>query len=333
MIRKLAMGLTAFALSAGALAQSAVTTYGIVDNNFGWGKAARGTLTRMGNSGYLGSRLGFRGTEDLGSGLRASFVLEHGFNSDEGTATAVFWNRQVYVGLGGPWGEVLLGRQYTPSFLVHATYDAFGPQGVAAQQVLLGSMELTQAANIRANDAVTYRTPATLGGFSALLMTTDHTASPGWYHGAKIGYAGGPLSVDLALGHYNNPAIGDLDSFSLGARYTLGPVMLYALFNKADSGSGNDSRGMQTSMAYTFGATTLKLSVAESRQRSATGADVGTTRRFGVGFVHALSKRTFVYGQYARLDNSKGARAALNGAPNDADRAAQGLDFGIAHLF
>lgn len=333
MQRTFAMALAALALAGGAAAQTNVTTFGILDNNIGWGKGSLGSVKRVGNSGYLGSRLGFRGTEDLGGGLQASFMLEHGFNSDDGTTTAVFWNRQTYVGLSGPWGEVLLGRQYTPTFLVHATYDAFGPQGVAAQQVLFGSIEISQAANIRANDAITYRTPATLGGFSVLLMTSDHTASPGWYHGIKAGYAGGPLSVDVALGHFNNPAVGDVDSLTVGARYLVGPVKLYALYNKADSGKGNDSRGLQTSLAWTVGVTDLKLSVAESRQKSATGADVGTTRRYGVGFLHPLSKRTFVYGQYAKLDNSKGAATTLNGAPNAANGGAQGLDFGIAHTF
>lgn len=333
MLRFLALGFAAIAFAGGALAQSSVTVYGIVDNNAGWGKGSLTSLKRLGTGGFLGSRLGFRGIEDLGGGLRAMFVIEHGFNSDDGAVAGAFWGRQSYVGLSGSWGELLLGRQYTPTFLVHAAYDAFGPQGVAAQQVLLGSIELAQAANIRANDAVSYRTPVILGGFSVQAMTTDHTASPGWYHGIKAGYAGGSLSADLALGHYNNPAIGDLDSVTVGVRYNWAPFKFYALFNKADSGKGNDSRGVQMSAAYTLGLTDLKISVAESRQTSAAGADIGTTRRYGVGFVHALSKRSFLYGQYAKLDNSKGARASVNGAQTAVNQGAQGLDLGFAHVF
>lgn len=332
MVRTFASGLAALLLAGTAMAQSSVTVFGVIDNNIGWGKGSLSSVNRVGTGGYLGSRLGFRGTEDLGGGLRASFVMEHGFNSDDASVTATFWNRQSYVGLGGPWGEVLLGRQYTPTFLVHATYDAFGPQGVAAQQVLLGSMELSQPANIRANDAVTYRTPASLGAFSVLLMASDHTV-PGWYTGAKAGYATGPVSVDVALGRYNNAAIGDLESITVGGRLTLGRAKLYALYNRADSGKGNDSRGMQMSMAYTVGTTDIKVSVAESRQTTAAGAAAGTTRRYGVGFLHPLSKRTSFYGQYARLDNSKGARASLNGASTGVNQAAQGLDLGIAHAF
>ena len=336
MIRSLTLGLLAVAsavCASSALAQSSVTVFGILDNNIGWGKGSVTSLKRLGTGGYLGSRLGFRGTEDLGGGLRAVFLIEHGMNSDDGTATATFWNRQTYVGLAGGFGEVLLGRQYTPTFLVHATYDAFGPQGVAAQQVLLGSIEAVQAASIRANDAVMYRTPGGLGGFTFQAMTTDHTAQPGWYHGVKAGYAGGPVSVDLALGHFNNAPVGDINSITLGGRLNLAPVKIYALFDKANSGSGNDSRGLQVSAAYTMGATDLKVSVAESRQKSNAGANIGTTRRYGVGFLHALSKRTFVYGQYAKLANSNGARATLNGATTAINQGSQGLDLGVAHTF
>jgi predicted porin len=267
----------------------------------------------------------------LGDGLRAIFILETGINSDDGTMTPAF--RQSLVGMSGKWGELALGRQYTPTFLVHATYDAFGPQGVAAQQVLLGSMQVAQAANIRANDSVNYRTAANLGGFSLQAMLTDHTASPGWYRGVRMGYANANVSVDLALGHYNNPAIGDLNSLTMGGRLTLGPVKVYALYNRDNSGTGNDSRGMQLSAAYALGPTDLKVSVAESRQTSAAGAGVGTTRRYGVGFVHGLSKRTSLYGQYATLHNSKGAKAALNGAQTAANQSAKGFDLGVAHSF
>ncbi len=334
MNRSITLALAGIALAGAAAAQSSVTAFGVVDTNVGWGDGSLGSIKRLGTGGFLGSRIGFRGTEDLGGGLRANFVVEHGFNSDDGSTPGAFWGRQSHVGLSGGFGEVLLGRQYTPTFLVHASYDAFGPQGVAAQQVLFGSIEVAQAANIRANDAVTYRTPNTLGGFSVLAMVTDHTASPGWYHGIKFGYAGGPVAVDLALGQFNNPTIGDLKTLTIGGRYNVAPFKFYALYDKANSGSSNDSRGLQMSAAYSVsGSTDLKLSVAESRQTSATGVNIGTTRRYGLGFVHGLSKRTSLYGQYAKLANSNGAKMTVNGAQTGANESAQGFDLGLAHTF
>ncbi len=253
MLRVMTLGLAAVVFASGAVAPSTVTAYGVVDNNVGWGKGSITSLKRLGTGGYLGSRLGFRGTEDLGDGLRAVFLLEHGYNSDDGTATATFWNRQAYVGLAGGWGELLLGRQYTPTFLCTRPTMPSAREAWPRSRCCWVPSKSAQAANIRANDAVSYRTPATLGGFSVQAMSTDHTASPGWYHGIKAGYAGGALSVDLALGHYNNPAIGDLDSVTVGGRYNWAPFKFYALFNKANSGSGNDSRGLQVSGAYTRG--------------------------------------------------------------------------------
>jgi predicted porin len=112
---------------------------------------------------------------------------------------------QPVVRIGGRWGELQLGRMYTPTFLVHATYDAFGPQGVAAQQVLLGSMELAQPADIRANNAVNYRSPTFLGGFALQAMTSASEGVPGKHSGVRAGFAAGGFAGDAAAGSYDDP--------------------------------------------------------------------------------------------------------------------------------
>ena len=322
-----------WALTGSAAAQSTVTLYGVVDTNVTYGHGSLRTEKAVGTGGLAGSRLGFRGTEDLGGGLRANFVFEHGFNSDIGTAAAVFWNRQSLIGLASPMGEVQLGRLYTPTFLVHATYDAFGPQGVAAQQVLLSSLEVSQAANIRANNALQYQTPATLGGFVAQLMTTDSDGTPGKYTGARIGYAGGPLSADVAVGRYDNNPIGDLKTLTVGARYKVGALAVFGLYDRARSGLASRTQGLQMSLSWTMDSTELKASVAQSSVQSAAGADIGTTRRIGIGAVHNLSRRTAVYTSMARVTNSDGASTALNGSATAANQGSRGLDVGIRHAF
>ncbi len=340
MIMKTAAALAALTTAAfGAQAQtpqtsSNVTLFGAIDANINWGKGSLSSVKNMGTGGLAGSRLGVRGTEDLGGGLRANFVIEHGFNADTGSSAAntTIWNRQSYVGLGSPWGELQLGRIYTPTFLVHATYDAFGPQGVAAQQVLLGSMEVAQPANIRANDAVNFQS-AKLGGLATVQVLVSDHSTPNHYTGARVNFATGALSADVAIGKYGNPTIGDLKSLTLGARYVAGPWKLYALFDKANSGSGSDTQGMQISAGYVMGVTELKVSVAQSAMKSAAGDDIGTTRRYGVGFTYGMSKRTVLYGQVAHLANSDGARTAVNGATTAANQSARGLDLGVAHFF
>lgn len=336
LVAGLAVAAIASTLAGTASAQSTVTLFGVVDANVGWGGGSVSSIKRVGYDGLAGSRLGFRGTEDLGGGLRANIMIEHGFKPDDGgvASAASFWNRQVYVGLGSPWGDLSVGRQYTPTFMVHASYDAFGPQGVAAQQVLYGSMELAQPANIRANGAINYQAPNTLGGFQLQVMNSDGTGAPGKYVGVRAGYnAGGDLATDIAFGKFSNAPIGDLRTVTLGARYRVGAFRFYGLYDRADSGSSSDTHGLQFSAAYTMGATVLKVSVAESVMKSATGASIGTTRHYGVGFVHSLSKRTSLYSSLALLNNSNGAKMVVNGGVTAANESARGVDLGISHSF
>ena len=338
MFRSLTVAGVLLALAGTALAQQAsseVTLYGIVDVDLTYGRGSLTTLRSLGNSGLSGSRLGVRGVEDLGGGLRASFVLEHGFAPDTGSATAVFWNRLTYVALGSTQlGEIQFGRMYTPTFLVHAGYDAFGPQGAAAQQVLFGSAEILQPTNIRANNAVNYLTPASLGGFVLhAMVAAGEGAATGKYTGVRGAYAGGPLSVDLALGRFYDASIGDLKSITLGGRYKLDNLTLYALHDRANSGRSTDSKGTQVSMAYTLGVTELKASVAQSERTNAAGASSGTTRRYGVGAVYYLSRRTALYTSLARVANSNGAATVLNGATTAANQGATGIDIGVRHAF
>ena len=125
-----AVGLAGLAIGAQAQtlsASSSVTIYGIADlgverlTNVG---ASGGGLTRMpGLTGSLPSRLGFRGSEDLGDGLKAIFTLEMGIGLDTGTFNqgGRAFGRQAFVGLSGPWGSVTLGRNY--SMLYWAIFD------------------------------------------------------------------------------------------------------------------------------------------------------------------------------------------------------------------
>lgn len=330
------IGSALLALAGAASAQSNVTLFGVIDTDLTYGKGSLTSVKAVGTGGYAGSRIGVRGVEDLGGGLRAAFVVEHGFSSDTGTqaTSAAFWNRQTHVGLSGPWGELQLGRIYTPSFLVHATYDAFGPQGAAAQHVLLTSMELAQPTNIRATNAINYNAAGALGGFILQAMVSAaEGAATGKYSGVRAGYAAGNFSGEAAYGVFDDAAIGDLKAVTIGARYRIGAFTLYGLVNNADSGTSFDTRGMQVSAAYQIGTTTLKASIAQSRRRSAAGADVGSNRRVGIGAVYDLSKRTALYTSMAHVDNSDGASLGLNGATTAVNKGASGIDVGIRHTF
>lgn len=126
----LALALTALAACSAAHAQNSVTIYGLLDLSVGASDTGEGTTLpggtvrtangfrnyRMDSGLMFGSRLGFRGVEDLGGGLRANFLLEMGINANTGTFNqgGLPWGRQIYVGLGGSNWSLTAGRQYTP---------------------------------------------------------------------------------------------------------------------------------------------------------------------------------------------------------------------------
>src|SRR5436309_13363960 len=132
-------------LPAAAAAQSSLTLSGIVDINLLYGKGSLASRTQLAPGGADGPRIAIGGMEDLGSGNKAVFWLEGdvlpdsgrgatttinnqavpGQVSGEGTQGFAF-NRLVYVGLGTSWGLFRVGRDYTPTFAVHALYDPSG---------------------------------------------------------------------------------------------------------------------------------------------------------------------------------------------------------------
>ena len=147
-----------------ASAQSSVNLSGTIDLNARYVKND-GSDSRLSLSqdGINSSELRFRGVEDLGGGLKAAFFLVSGVNADTGTSNAKFWNRKATIGLMGNWGEVRLGRDYTPHFWNYTFYDPFGTQGVASNLALTGSTG--GSTTVRASNTIGYLSP-NFGGFS-----------------------------------------------------------------------------------------------------------------------------------------------------------------------
>jgi predicted porin len=203
-MKKSLIALAALAAAGVASAQSSVTLFGIVDatyNNTRADAATGGNLkvSRLTNSGYNSSRLGFRGTEDLGGGMSAGFWLEAGLTNDDGTGAAsnvnnqripafaaatganapvragtqgLTFNRRSTVSLAGNWGEVRLGRDYVPAFWNHTVFDPFGTNGVGQVSNLSLSLGTTLgiATTVRASNSIGYFLPGNLGGFYGQLM-------------------------------------------------------------------------------------------------------------------------------------------------------------------
>jgi predicted porin len=203
-MKKSLIAMAVMAAAGAASAQSSVTLFGIVDATISHYSVAGGQHnTILTNSGYNSSRLGFRGTEDLGGGLAASFWLEAGLNNDNGSGGTTNTNntlggssggggltfgRRSTVSLSGAWGELRLGRDYVPTFWNTTLFDPFGTNGVGTTIVqkaktttlnptLVPFASTPTAANpfaqvaaqdpnaVRASNMIGYFLPANLGGF------------------------------------------------------------------------------------------------------------------------------------------------------------------------
>ena len=240
-MKKTLIALAAVAASSAALAQSSVTLFGIMDVNVRHTSTKIGgvktSLSEMGQDGTASSRLGFRGVEDLGGGMSASFWLEGALNPDTGTPAGLQFQRRSTVSLSGGFGEVRLGRDYVPTFWNHTVYDPFGTNGLGSSVNMYSSNAgFFQATTVRSNNMVSYFTP-NMGGFQAQLsygfkeVTTGTSASD--YQGLRLTYANGPLSVGFATASEGNVGAADSRRTNVGASYDFG--FIKPMFNYTTS--------------------------------------------------------------------------------------------------
>lgn len=352
-MRKLivAAAATSAFVAAPASAQSSVTLFGVVDATLAIGKGSVADRTQLANNGYNSSRLGFRGREDLGAGLSASFWLETGFAPDTGAGQntntnnqpsgaagggGLTFNRRSTVSLAGNWGEVRLGRDYTPQFWILSDFDPFGVNGVGTSQTFSGI--ITGVTSTRASNSVGYWLPANLGGVYGQVMyylgenpsTPANVKDDGEGYGVRLGYASGPLNVAVATSR-TNYAAGDVRQSNLGAQWDFGVVKLLGHVSR-DKAGATDASGWLIGASAPVGAGEIRASLSQYKIDPGAGPDP-KTRKVALGYVHNLSKRTAVYATYARVRNSDGAAVALNGSTTAANASSSGFDFGIRHRF
>jgi predicted porin len=262
-----------------------VTLYGIADVVI---HKDKGVSAKMTNGGVSGSRLGFKGTEDLGGGLKANFVLEQGVDLTSGTAAG--FNRQAYVGVSGGFGEVKLGNVFT-------AYDdisgATNP-GFDSKLSVENSIWASTGYNSNPGSNIYYASPS-FGGISgavsyALNGTKQDVIS---FH---VKYEGGPVYVGFA---YQDDAdrIGGDKFTRLNASYDLGVAKLLAGYGKVKNADVTEySIGADVPLASNL---TLSGGYASSENKAGVRAS-----GFNIVAAYSLSKRTTVYGGY--LDTKNG---------------------------
>ena len=349
-MKKSLIALAVLAASGAAMAQSSVTLFGIVDATYAYGSGSVADRSRLTNSGYNSSRLGFRGVEDLGGGMSASFWLEAGMNNDNGSGAntstnnqatgatgggGLTFNRRSTVSLNGGFGEVRLGRDFTPQFWNLTVFDPFGTNGVGTTQTLNSS--LGGPTTIRASNSIGYFLPGNLGGFYGQVQyymgeNLNNAANEKDGNGlaGRVGFANGPINVALALSE-TKYLTGDIQSINLGGQYDLGVAKIMAHYSQDEIDGGADGKGFLIGGLIPMGAGEIRL--AYSTYKIDTAGANPRSDKIALGYVHNLSKRTALYGPYAHVKNKNGATQALNGAVTGVNDNSNGYDFGIRHSF
>lgn len=364
-MKKSLIALAVLAASGAAMAQSSVTLFGVVDAGVTYVDGFN-NWTGLTSGNQLTSRIGFRGTEDLGGGLKANFWLEAGLNLDNGDGNSGYsaagdgssfaFKRRSTVGLEGGFGEVRLGRELTAAYNAVARYDVFGSVGLGASQLWAngGNGDAAGAVNNaarttdqRVSNAVTYVSPNFAGFKVAANYGFGEVAgqnSQRRYMGLGATYDNGPLSLGLSGEQLSRTdsltTSGDITAWSLGGSYDLGVVKLLAGYRQSTVdnptfGTGADAKrkGYMLAVTAPVGPGLVRASYNRYQDKQ-TGLADAKADHFAVGYIYSLSKRTSVYGTYAYLKNkNNGTRFTINGDAGLDNGKQQGLQVGIAHTF
>ena len=353
-MKKSLIALAVLAASGAAMAQSSVTLFGIVDANVGYvnhAGADNGSRYGIGNSGNATSRLGLRGTEDLGGGLKAGFWLEGALLNDTGNSSGFDFKRESTVRLSGGFGEVRLGRELTPTFRAINKYDVFGAAGIGRYMGFQAWDGAGGDANrVRASNMITYASPNFSGFNASVAYAFDEKVSPaykqGRYAGGMVGYDNGPLSVTASYAQLLTST--ESLTASLGASYDFGVAKLTAMGTQTKYKYVGSSPKFNS---YLIGLSAPVGGVGEVKAQYAfydqkgynTVNSSAKAHQFSLGYVHNLSKRTALYGTVAYLKNKGTSSLGLDAAGSysgansiggvNAGQNQTGAQVGIRHAF
>lgn len=297
-----------------AQAQTSVTMYGLVDasigveNNDAPGTSSRTVVTSGSQSS---SRIGFRGTEDLGNGLKALFNIEAGVAVDTGATDSNMFQRRAVVGLQGAFGTVTVGREYGPIAAVAGASDTLGQGFYGSNLAAFGTNRLTR----RLSNSVNYQSNS-LSGFTlrAAYGAGERSVDPsGDVTGVALEYANAGLYIGAGYQNVERLATGDDKEYNAGIGYKFGDFEVRAGYLAADPETGilpsAKYEQKNAGVSYGFGANRVFLNYQQ--QELASGAE---GKAVTVAYTYTLSKRTNVYASYAKLRNNNNGVFALTSA-------------------
>ena len=310
---RLALAVLALLGSTAAFAQSSVTLYGRVNTTVERQEVGNVKTTGLFNNA---SRFGFKGTEDLGGGLKAGFQLESGFNSDTGASAATFFGRQSEVNLSGGFGAVRLGRFIAESYYATADYVSMHNHDTGSSSDAFYAYVMPDA------NKIAYRTP-TFGGLTVDAAVALHEQA-----------VGGKNAYDLAA-NYNLGALalgagyskqGDVNQFAVRALYTFGAFTVGGYVQRDEDAfvaNGGKRNTFRLAGAYNMGASEFHVNVGRAGEYK--NLNDSDSTQYTLGYNYNLSKRTKVYGYYTHVNNSRNASYQSGVAGADFSSVAVGV--------
>jgi len=305
-MKKNLIALAVLAASGAAFAQSNVTLYGVADIWFGQTSGTGvETQTVLESGGVSGSRWGVKGSEDLGGGLKANFLLEQGFKIDTGAGAAgQAFSRQSYVGFSGGFGEVKLGKMWT-------AYDDISGAGNSAFDSALAptaglgnnKLGVWMSDEYQANpgNTIYYASPSMSGFSGAISYSLGENKKPnvdaGNVTSVHVKYEGGPVYV--GLGFQSEKADGNATAVEftrLNGSYAFGAAKLLAGYGKFANGNAETTE-WELGADYSI-SSTLAISggIAKSNDNAASGD--ASRKAIGLAAAYSMSKRTTLYGGF-----------------------------------
>ncbi len=278
-MKKLLIATAAMAMVAGtAQAQSSVTIYGVLDSGItrvsNVGTSTPASNTGLTDGGLSTPRWGFKGSEDLGGGLKAGFVLESEFKMDSGASTTTLFNRASYVNLAQAGiGSIQLGHMNRQDYNMSAKYDAFGGNNIGGW-IASNSGTVDLKVGQRIDNGVQLQT-ASLGG---LVLTYQHA------YGEVAGNSSASKST------------------AFGAEYTSGPFSVAATMAEANDSSSVGTKATSVYAMYDFKVADLRLGYAKTEVDNSTVEASG----YFVGVKVPVNKKVAVMAQYNAFDNDQG---------------------------
>jgi predicted porin len=351
----IALAVAGACVAPAAMAQTAnpVTLYGKVYATFESVSANGGTSaqndvtknrTRVEDQA---SRLGVRGTEDLGGGLKAVFQLETAFRPDSNNTT--FAARNSGVGLQGGWGTIMMGRWDTPWKTVTGNIDFFGDVTIGGFKTVMNDQGQFDR---RDQNIVQYWSPNWSGLQLRLMYQANESKAPTGDPkdtGGSLTWTSGPIYLMYAYEKHSdqvgNPgasatAQGKQESGNaLGGTFKWGGFLFGALYERIKKSDRNDQKAWLANIVYTMGNNQLVYQYGQNRGGFASNSLQLDCNSNVFGWQYNFSKRTFFLAQYTQVKNdnsvSNCGSNTFNAAPFTiaGGQDPKGVSLGISHVF